>query len=299
MRIEKRVMRSRVVRSVARLDLQGWLKWGAEELAFLGKDEALAECEEVLETLLGVSRFELYLTSEADPLLFSQYTARIRDRKKRIPLAYLLRKTCFWEDCFDVEKGVFIPRPETETLIEAFLRTGPYAPSDPFSFLDFGTGSGNIAITIAKLFPRAHGIASDLSAKALDVATRNAKRLGVDHRIQGVEADGLGGFKPGSLDVIFSNPPYVASGEWEELAAEVREEPRLALEGGEDGLDFYRGILESIDCLRKKGSLWVEIGRGEHPAVVSLFRTERFARIEVFKDLSGIDRVVAGREFRG
>lgn len=279
--------------------LSKWLEWGSEELAFLGEREARQECERILETLLQASRSELYLDSQAEPLFFPRFSEWIEARKKRIPLAYLLGVTDFWEDGFVVEEGVFIPRPETETLIEAFLEAGGYSKDDSFYFLDLGTGSGNIAVTIAKLFPRSRGVALDLSEKALGVAIRNGERMGIKERLEGVQGDGLLAFGRGAFDVIFSNPPYVTSEDCKTLEPEIQCEPRLALDGGEDGLDFYRRILHELLCLRQGGSLWVEVGWQEALGVGSLFEKERFRQTRVFRDLNQIDRVVAGIGWHG
>ncbi len=277
-----------------------WLDWGVHELDFLEETEARRECEEMLGALFKVSRPELYLTREPYPGLFPQFSDWIQARKKRIPLAYLLKRAPFWEDEFDVEEGVLIPRSDTETLIEAFVTVGGFDQRSSFRFLDLGTGSGNIAVTIAKLFPESKGVGSDVSAQALSVARRNGERTGVNGRIEWTQADGLGAFTGKSFDLIFSNPPYVASEELETLDPEVRWEPRLALDGGRDGLNFYRRIFDELSCcLHPGGSLWVEIGAGQRLSVHTLFEKKGFRNIGVFKDLHGISRVMSGIGFHG
>jgi len=271
-----------------------WLKWGVARLGFLGEREARQECEQILGTLLGVSRSELYLSAKPDLLTFPRFSEWVGARKKRTPLAYLLGKAYFWEDWFQVGEGVFIPRPETEIMIEAFLKEHERSRSERFRFLDLGTGSGNIAVTIAKLFPETSGVACDLSESSLQKATTNAKRIGLDGRLQIVRCDALRAFRPEKFDVIFSNPPYVASGEWERLDPEVRCEPRLALDGGRDGLDFYRRMFKELDCLKAGGTLWIEIGEGQTEGVLQLFEKHGFNRTKVFKDLNEIERVMTG-----
>lgn len=283
----------------ARRGFSPWLEWGRDELAFLGKREAQRECEKILETLFRVSRLELYLAREADPSVFPQFAAWVQARKKRIPLAYLVGKVPFWEDEFTVEEGVFIPRPETETLVDAFLTKSGFSRSDSFSFLDLGTGTGNLGLTLAKLFPRSRGILSDLSSQASALSARNAERFGVEDRLEGVQADGLLSFRESAFDVILSNPPYVASKDWEGLEPEVRSEPRRALVAGEEGLDFYRRIFRELSCLKKGGSLWVEIGWGQAEKVRPLFDRAGFGTIEIFKDLNSIERVMGGIDFHG
>lgn len=275
-------------------DISDWLKWGKTELAFLGEHEAHQECERMLEALFGVSRAELYLSTQPQLRLFPRFSEWIEVRKGHVPLAYLARSADFWEDRFEVQSGVFIPRPETEGLIEAFLNEIQFTKEDAFRFLDLGSGSGVIATTLAKLFPRSRAVAADLSDRALAVTRRNARRLGVEDRVVLVQGDGVAAFGKATFDTILSNPPYVASGDWGRLDPEVREEPRVALDGGEDGLDFYRKIFQDLSCLKSGGSLWVEVGWGLASGVQSLFERKGFKGLRVFKDLNGIDRVIAG-----
>jgi release factor glutamine methyltransferase len=279
--------------------LSEWLDWGARELAFLDESEARRECEAMIGALLGTSRIELYLQRESDPGILPQFSEWVRARQQRVPLAYLLKRAFFWDDEFEVEEGVFIPRPDTETLIEAFLAIGGHGTQSSFRFLDLGTGSGNIAVTVAKLFPQSTGVGTDISRQAVSVAQRNGERAGISERIQWVEADGLRPFAGENFDVIFSNPPYVATGDLETIQAEVRREPQRALDGGRDGLDFYRRIFEELSSLRCGGSLWVEIGEGERLSVLALFEKRGFQKTATFKDLHGISRVIGGIGFHG
>jgi len=278
--------------------LHEWLEWGADELEFLGEREARRECELVLEHLLGVSRAELYLKKDLKPSLFSRFSERIRARRKRRPLAYVLGKAYFWENELAVGEGVFIPRPETESLIEAFLDSAEYSRKGEFRFLDLGTGSGNIAVTLAKLFPRSRGVASDLSWKALIVARCNAEDSGVEGQLDFLRAEEICAFGKAAFDVIFSNPPYVSSEDIESLEPEVRKEPRLALEGGKRGLDFYKKILRGLGCLKRGGSLWLEMGWNQAEAVNSLFGN-LFSETKVSKDLEGKERIFSGIGFHG
>ena len=279
-----------------------WVERGTKELAFLGGREARAESEKILEALFKIPKFELYFPPEAEnnfePAFFPSFKKIIEARKKRIPLAYLLKQVSFWEDELEIEEGVFIPRPETEILIETFLKKSGFSRDDSFQFLDWGTGSGNIAVTVAKLFPKSTGVGLDLSEKALAVSARNAKRLGVSARLCRIPATWPESFKEKEFDIIFSNPPYIPSADCEKLEPEVQHEPRLALDGGPDGLDFYRTISGNLTCLKPGGSLWVEIGLGQSEAVSSLFK-KNFDEVEVFKDLNQIDRVVSAKDYCG
>ena len=275
-----------------------WVEWGAGELSFLGNRQARRECERVLETLFGLHRSEIYLSQVALPKGFSRFSELVQARKKRIPLAYLLGRTPFWDAELEIDSGVFIPRPETEILIESFVKMSGFRTDSCFRFLDLGTGSGNIAVTVAKLFPKTQGVGSDLSSQALAAARNNACQLAVSCRIQWIQAPGLDAFNQGSFDVIFSNPPYINSGECEGLEPEVQQEPRLALDGGPDGMALYRHLLENISSLRLGGSLWVEIGWDQGERVVTLFEN-RFERTQLFQDLNGLDRIVGAAGFHG
>ena len=303
-------MKTAVEYPTAHPGIPDWIEWGKERLGFLAPEAARGECERMLEALLGVSRAELYLSGQAAPGVFFRFHRMIEARKTRLPLAYLLGEAPFWEDRFQVDPGVLIPRPETEGIIENFLREGGFSAGDSFRFLDLGTGSGAIAITIARLFPNAAGAASDISGRALEAASRNAKkgdRLLFSNgakksslspfSLQWIQMDGLLGFKKESFDVIFSNPPYVSSKEWESLEPEVKCEPRLALDGGEDGLDFYRRLSRESGALKRGGSLWVEAGFGQACEVKSLLSEAGFEEVRTFKDFNQIERIIAGLNF--
>jgi len=274
------------------------VEWGAGRLEFLTEREGRRECELILETLFGLSRSEIYFNKIASPRGFFRFSEVVQARKKRIPLAYLLGRAPFWDEELEIRSGVFIPRPETEFLVESFIKMGGFRTHSPFKFLDLGTGSGNIAVTVAKLFPWAEGVGSDLSGEALETASHNANHLKVASRIQWIQAPGLDAFSSRSFDVIFSNPPYIASGQCDELEEEVRREPRLALDGGKDGMKFYRHLLENISTLQLGGSLWIEIGWDQGERVTALFEN-KFERVQLFQDLEGKDRIVGGTGFHG
>ena len=287
-------MKTAVLSSPASRGIPDWIEWGKSRLAFLGPGAAREECELILESLLGVSRAELYLSGPAEARIFSRFREVVGGRQRRLPLAYLLGGAWFWDARLEVGPGVFIPRPETEGMIEGFLKEGGFSPSDPFRFLDLGTGSGAIALTLARLFPKARGVASDISDEALGTARRNAEILKVGDAIQFLRMDGLSGFCKESFDVIFSNPPYIGRGDLGSLEPEVRSEPLLALDGGEDGMDFYKRIAGELVALKRGGSLWVEIGWGQSARVRGIFEPMGFDTIKIFKDLNGTDRIVKG-----
>jgi len=197
-----------------------------------------------------------------------------------------------------IDERVFIPRPETELLVETVrkliyeLRVTSYE----LRILDLCTGSGNIAIALTKMVPDCKIVASDISEKALDLARLNASKLCVGGNIEFVSGD-LFANVIGRFDIIVSNPPYIARFEFETLQKEVLREPGLALDGGEDGLDFYRRIaLEAPQYLNKGGYLVFEIGFGQAKEVKEIIEAAKFFKvIDIKKDFNGIDRVIITR----
>ena len=220
---------------------------------------------------------------------------RLVDRRcERIPLQHLLGQVFFMGLPFAVNGDVLIPRPDTEILVEtaAGLLGGR---NDPARVLDLCTGSGCIAISLTKLCPGISCTAADLSGRALAVAAKNARSLG--SRVFLIRSDLFAGL-PGEarFDLIVSNPPYIPSDEIRELAPEVAlHDPRMALDGGADGLYFYRRIcMEAGAFLTDGGYLCVEIGHEQAGAVCRLFEAAGFSEVSVKQDLAGLDRVVYG-----
>jgi release factor glutamine methyltransferase len=219
------------------------------------------------------------------------FAAMIERRASREPLAYIIGHKEFFSLDFEVTPAVLIPRPETETLIDAALKF--LAPRRGSSVLDIGTGSGAIAISIAANVPDAGIKATDISKEALEVARGNAIRHRCDRRIDLVAAD-LFPADNSRFDLILSNPPYVSEMDIDTLQPEVRlHEPRHALAAGNDGLDFYRRIAPgSRSRLNPDGAVMVEIGAGQAFAVAALFRRAGFSKIDAVRDLAGLERVI-------
>jgi release factor glutamine methyltransferase len=200
---------------------------------------------------------------------------------------------------FDVRPGVFVPRPETEVLVEraeVLLRTRPL--HEPLRVLDLCCGSGIIGVALAARIANLAVTAVDISHEAAEMTAHNAARNGVADRVRVIEADGLAwldGAREG-FSAILCNPPYIESGELAALPREVREhEPVRALDGGRDGLDFYRRVIPMLRAhLAPDGFVMFETGDTQGPAVSSLLRDAGFAKTGVVQDLSGRDRVVAG-----
>lgn len=256
-----------------------------------------------------------------------RYLELLQKRAGGYPLQYITGEQEFMSLVFEVTPDVLIPRQETELLVETVLdwcrkivrsekreiagvkngefprkgtEAGEAAPDihgRPLRLLDMCTGSGCIAVSLAKYLPNCLVTASDISAAALAVAGRNAKKHGVSERVRFIQSDMFGSVPAELNDVIVSNPPYVRTEEIDRLQPEVRSfEPVLALDGGNDGLRFYREIIRrSTGYLRAGGMLAFETGYDQAEAVAGLMASGgMFSDIRIFRDLSGIERVVAG-----
>lgn len=230
--------------------------------------------------------------------------ALLARRADREPLQYLLGTQEFCGLEFEVEPSVLIPRPETELLVEAAVRCvgmKPAAGRRPI-VADVGTGSGCIAVSLARRLPLAVLYATDRSAEALRVAGRNVERHGVAGQVTFLEGDLLKPLRArglsGRVDIVVSNPPYIAEREWEALQPEVRLfEPRIALAGGEDGLAVYRRLVqEAVDLLNADGWLIMEVGQGQADSVRMLLdATKQYGTVDVRPDQAGIDRMVCAQ----
>ena len=223
------------------------------------------------------------------------------------PLQYIVGHQEFWSIDLHVDPRVLIPRPETELLIEQVLVILSKAPSKaPLRILEIGTGSGAIAISLTSELKNVFVVATDVSAEALKLAKENARGAGVHQRIAFVQGDLFAPFRPvgdkGGADMILSNPPYVTRSEIEALSREVKNhEPLTALDGGEDGLDFYRRIIEQAPAyLSDPGWLLLEMGQGQGPSVSKLIRQRgAFRAPELVRDFAGIERVVKAEKLKG
>lgn len=215
------------------------------------------------------------------------------------PIQYVIGHTEFCGLDIMVNENVLIPRPETELLVEsakAMVCRFAGLPVSRLNILDLCTGSGAIAIALTKSVSDCRIIASDISAEALDVARMNAERHGASGKIEFVKSDLFLNIKD-KFDIILSNPPYIAKFEFETLQKEVLKEPRMALDGGEDGLDFYRKIISAAPAhLRSGGHIIFEIGFGQFNEIRKIIETNGiFKVVEVKKDFNNIDRVVIAR----
>jgi release factor glutamine methyltransferase len=268
------------------------------------------EAQLLLAQALGVSRTAVVAGLHADPAAaqWQEFERLTAERARRIPLAYLRGTQEFYGLPFAVCPSVLIPRPETELLVDFALeklwpvvegRAGEDTSGrDGPLLVDVGTGSGCIAVAALANFENARGVALDVSPEALAVARRNAGANGVAERLRFARGSLLSGISAASVDCIVSNPPYIPTSEISTLQTEVREwEPRLALDGGEDGLVFQRGLAAgAVRTLRPGGWLAVEVAWGQAGQVVDLLRTAGLNQIETRLDLAGVARLVCGQK---
>jgi release factor glutamine methyltransferase len=265
--------------------------------------------ELLLMHVLGRDRAWIYTHPEdtLEPAAINRYFALVARRAAGEPTQYLTGKQEFWGLEFDVTPAVLIPRPETEHVVEVALeRLGARGikinlttglPNPPLEIADVGTGSGCIAVALAHELPHAEVLATDISAPALEVARRNASRHGVGDRVRFLQTDLLESVnEANSLDLIASNPPYVARNEAHQLPREVREhEPASALFSGPTGAEIYPRLVEqAASLLRQKGILVLELGYNslEHVRPL-LYGQAAWVNVSVTNDLAGIPRVIA------
>lgn len=279
------------------LDVVAWI---ARDLGRRGVSSPRLDAELLVAHALGTNRVGLYLRHDA-PLTEAERSAVrevLRRRRAGEPVAYILGRREFWGLDLRVDRRVLVPRPETELLVEEALA----ALADegaPWSVVDVGTGSGAVALAVARHRPASRIAALDVSAEALDVARENATRLGLADRVDLWEAEGsawLAG-RPASFDAILANLPYVATAEFPRLQVEVREwEPRGALDGGPDGLrELRRVVPAAATALRPGGFLGLEIGADQGEAVVALCGAAGLIGAAVRRDYAGLSRVVTAR----
>lgn len=262
-----------------------------------GVPSARLDAELLLAHVLRTGRTSVHTRPQTivDEPVVNMFEGLLRRRSEREPLAYIVGTKEFWSLDFEVTPDVLIPRPETERLVEltvGLLRGSAVAPS----ICEIGTGSGCIAVALARELETASIVAADISPAAIAVAQRNATRHGVTGRIELVCSDLFGALQGRRFDVVVSNPPYVAAGEIAKLAPELRCEPELALDGGADGLDIVRRLLgEAAGYLVPGGSLLIEIGAMCGDAVADLARLHSLVDINVVADYAGLPRVLVAR----
>ncbi len=275
--------------------VQAWTS-ARDRLKAAGVDGPVIDARLLVEAAAEASRADII----ADPqrVLTDEQAERLKDyvsrREAREPVSHILGRRGFWKIMLRVTPDVLTPRPDTETLVELVLRDLP--ENRPFSLLDLGVGSGTILLSILAERPAGKGLGVDVSSEALAVARDNAASLGLARQVALLRGDWTAGLGASSFDIVVSNPPYIRSAEIDGLQPEVRDhEPRLALDGGADGLDAYRRLApEMLRVLRPGGRFLVEIGHDQSAEVEALFRGAGGVSVATVKDLANRDRVVHG-----
>ena len=261
------------------------------------------EAEILLSYSLEMSRSEIYLNSDRVLKVIekTQLEKKIQKRIEKIPLQYITKHQEFMGMDFLVEKGVLIPRPETEILVEEVIKKlKNYKCSNRLEVADLGTGTGIIAVSIAKFIEDIIIYATDISKMSLQTALKNAQKHACKGKIIFLQGDlfepFIGRIKKNSLDGIISNPPYIDFYDFKLLPPEIKDnEPKIALSGGIDGLDYYRKIIrKSPQYLKKNGFIALEVGLNQSKIVKELIIRENnfYQNIEIIKDYLGIERVV-------
>ena len=287
------------------ISLEALLKEGTKVLEEHELQEARLDAWLLLEYVTGVNRAFYFAHSDdlVDEEKVTAYREAIAKRASHVPLQHITHQAWFMGYEFYVNQNVLVPRQDTETLVEKALEIlkGKNAPR----ILDMCTGSGCILLSLLALKGDSYGVGADVSRPALQVAERNAAGLQVADRAELVESDLFlspffqekAGKDTALYDILISNPPYIRSADIEELMEEVRDhDPRLALDGHEDGLYFYRRIVsEGAPFLKKDGWMLFEIGYDQGEAVSKLMCDNGFFDVQIIKDLTGLDRVVLGR----
>ena len=275
--------------------LQAW-QTARARLEAAGLGGPVIDARLLVEAAAGATRADIVtdphraLTTDQEATLES-YISR---REHREPVSHILGRKGFWKIMLTVTPAVLTPRPDTETVVEWVLRDFPEHAA--WSVLDLGVGSGAIILSILAERPAARGLGVDVSEEALAVARENAANLGLGGRLALLRGDWTAGLGEATFDLVVSNPPYIASHVIDTLEPEVRDhEPRIALEGGTDGLLHYRRLApEILRVLKPGGRFAVEIGYDQKTAVETLFREAGAREVQTLRDLGDRDRVVAG-----
>lgn len=273
------------------------LDWTKQYFAGKGLENPRLDAEVLLCAVLKCQRIKLYVDFErpldsAELALYKDYVQR---RAQHEPLAYILGEKAFMRNTFKVTPATLVPRPETELLVESVTRAAKLLqPQGEVKILDIGTGSGAIIVSLLDYLPKAKGVGVDISVDALLVAKENAELIGVKERCGFIRSDV---FSRVPLDkkfnIIVSNPPYIPAADIAGLAKDVQKEPHGALDGGADGLDFYRRIIaEAQEHMEEEGLLAFEIGIYQSEAVVQLCKNHGFVATAIRKDYGDIDRMV-------
>jgi len=277
------------------MKIRQMLEFGIKELESFS-DNSRKEIEILILEYTNYKRIDLIVNveKEINDEISDIIINKINIRKSGMPIQYVVGNQEFMGLKFKVNKNVLIPRQDTEILIDKILKM--YSNKENIRVLDIGTGSGAISISLAKYLKNSEIVSIDISAEALDVAKENALLNGVSDKIKFIKSDLFENLTDeGKFDIIVSNPPYIKSKEIEELQVEIKgHEPNLALDGGVDGLDFYRKISkEAVKYLINNGLLAYEVGFDQGEDIKKMLLND-FYNIEIIKDFQDLDRVVIG-----
>ena len=267
-----------------------------ERLKNVQIDQPAIDARLLLEVAADVTRTDIITDPyrELTPAQEATLDDFLNRRARREPVSHIIGRKGFWKILLQVNKNVLTPRPETEVIVDEVLKAFPEQMS--FNMLDLGVGSGTILLAVLAERPAAKGLGIDVSEEALAVARENAANLDLASRVALMRGDWTNGLGDDSFDLVVSNPPYIATHVIETLEPEVRDhEPRLALDGGPDGLDAYRFLAGEILRVLKPGAMFaVEIGYDQSAEVETLFKQAGAQNVRTIKDLSVNDRVVTG-----
>ena len=281
---------SKLKQGIAVPTIKTLLQEGQARLQAAGIGNAALEARVLLAFVLSCSCEHLLIANEQVlPAASRKFSKLIARRARHEPIAYLIGKKEFYDIEFVINKHVLIPRPETETLIDVVLN---FRKSRECTILDLGTGSGCLLLTLLKLLPTAKGVALDVSKQALKVAKVNAKKLGLQSRTKFVNKSWTAFHPKQKFDLIVSNPPYIRQKDLATLAKDIKHfEPRMALNGGEDGLRCYKTIMPIIKKLLKNTGICVlECGQNQHESISRLANKHSLVVKDYQKDLLGIVR---------
>lgn len=281
------------------MEIEKLLKLGVDRIKDRKYGNPVLEACLIIEKLLNVDRVYIYThkDEEVPDYIIDEYLKMMDKRKAGYPIQYLIKEKEFMGLNFYIEEGVLIPRPDTEILVEFVLNyIDKNYSNKEIEVLDIGIGSGAIGLSIAYYKKNANVYGVDISNKALKIADINRRRFNLDNVVL-IKSNLFESInKSKRFHIIASNPPYISKKDISTLQEEVRNyEPKIALLGGEDGLDYYRKIVpESKYYLYERGLLIFEIGYDQGAAVSNIMKNEGFKEVEIYKDLNGLDRVVLG-----
>ena len=275
------------------MNIQSAIKEGTIILKNSYIKTAKLDTEILLAKVLGSKREDIMLNTQKnlDDGHLDHFKKLIRERANRKPIAYLLNKKFFWNYEFYINENALIPRPDTEVIINEILRLAKY--KNKINILDIGVGSGCILLTILKERKNFYGTGVDISKKSLDISKINAKNLNVENRVKFYKSD-IDKFNKGKYDLVVSNPPYIKSCDLKYLERDVINfEPKLALDGGSDGLlQIKKVINKTSELLKKNGKFFLEIGFDQKNKAIKLLNKKGFYINSTLKDLAKNDRCI-------